>query len=97
MALRLKPNKEIEKFLLDLPAKHFKQIMMKVLKLLGNPFPQDYKKIHVNHVEYCRIDVGEYRIIYKIEKESLYLVLIEKRNDSEVYKALKRKTHLSTV
>lgn len=92
MTLQLKPNKGIEKCLADLPAKHFKQIMVKVLKLLGNPYPQDFKKICINQIDYCRVDVGEYRIIYKVDRAILYLVLIDKRNDDEVYKALKRKS-----
>lgn len=91
MTFQLKPNKDIEKCLADLPPKQFRQIMLKVLKLLNDPYPQDVKKITVNKVEYQRVDTGEYRIIYKVEKETLYLVLIDKRNDDAVYKALKRK------
>lgn len=91
MSLQLKPNKDLEKSLSDLPPKHFRQIMLKVLKLLNDPYPIDYKKITVNQVDYCRVDSGEYRIIYRVEKEALCLVLIDKRNDDQVYKALKRK------
>ncbi len=91
MTLQLKPNKDVEKTLNDLPSKHFKQIMLKVLKLLSNPYPNDMKKITSNGVTYLRADVGEYRIIYKVDQEVLYLVLIDKRNDDAVYKALKRK------
>lgn len=91
MTFQLKPNKGIEKSLADLSPKHFRQIMLKVLKLLNDPYPQDMKKIIVNQTEYLRADAGEYRIIYKVEGEILYLVLIDKRNDDSVYKALKRK------
>ena len=91
MTLKLKPSRDTEKFLADLPAKQFRQIMLKVLKLLSNPMPNDLKKIVLNGISYLRVDVGEYRIIYRIENEILYLVLINKRNDDEVYKALKRK------
>lgn len=91
MALQLKPNRDIEKSLTDLPPKHFRQIMLKVLKLLNDPYPNDVKKITLNAVEYLRADIGEYRIIYKVDNTVLYLVLIDKRNDDTVYKALKRK------
>lgn len=91
MTLRLKPNRDIEKTLADLPPKQFRQIMLKVLKLLSNPYPNDVKKIVMNNIEYLRADIGEYRIIYKVDNEVLYLVLIDRRNDDAVYKALKRK------
>jgi mRNA interferase RelE/StbE len=91
MILKLKPNRDIEKSLTDLPPKHFRQIMLKVLKLLSNPYPNDVKKIVMNNTDYLRADVGEYRIIYKVDEEVLNLVLIDKRNDDAVYKALKRK------
>lgn len=35
--------------------------------------------------------MGEYRIVYHVEDQILEILLIEKRNDSEVYKKLKRK------
>jgi len=91
MSLKLKPSRDSEKFLADVPPKQFRQIMLKVLNLLNNPLPNDVKKIPLNGVTYLRADVGEYRIIYKTESETLYLVLIDKRNDDAVYKALKRK------
>lgn len=91
MTLKLKPNRDIQKTLIDLPLKHFRQIMLKVLKLLSNPYPNDVKKIVMNNTEYPRVDVGEYRIIYKVDEEVLYWVLIDKRNDDAVYKTLKRK------
>ena len=39
-----------------------------------------------------RADVGEYRIIYTVENDTLNVFVIGKRNDAEVYKKLKRKT-----
>jgi mRNA interferase RelE/StbE len=40
---------------------------------------------------YYRADVGEYRIVYQVEEQTLEILLIEKRNDDEIYKQLKRK------
>ena len=91
MTLKIKPSRDTEKSLADLPAKQFRQIMLKVLKLLSNPMPNDVKKIVLNGISYLRVDIGEYRIIYRVKDGTLYLVLINKRNDDEVYKALKRK------
>ncbi len=40
---------------------------------------------------YQRIDSGEYRIVYRFDAENIYVILIGKRNDDEVYRKLKRK------
>ena len=37
-----------------------------------------------------RVDSGEYRIIYKVIGETLYVPLVGRRNDDDVYKRLKR-------
>ncbi len=41
--------------------------------------------------EFLRVDSGEYRIVYRVneEEKTIYVILIEKRNDDEVYKILK--------
>jgi mRNA interferase RelE/StbE len=46
----------------------------------------------VGYTDFFRVDVGEYRIIYKIhEAENMVLMpIIGKRNDGEVYKKFKR-------
>ena len=41
--------------------------------------------------EYRRADVGEYRIVYRFDRDFIYVALIGKRNDSDIYKRLKRK------
>ncbi|AAY61453.1 putative cytotoxic translational repressor of toxin-antitoxin (TA) system RelE [Rickettsia felis str. Pedreira] len=33
--------------------------------------------------------IGEYRIIYRFNETTIYVILVGKRNDSEVYKLLK--------
>jgi len=40
---------------------------------------------------YLRLAVGEYRVIYRDDEETVHVVLVGKRNDSEVYRALQRK------
>jgi mRNA interferase RelE/StbE len=41
--------------------------------------------------DYKKVDSGEYRIVYRVsdEEKTIYVILIEKRNDDEVYKILK--------
>ena len=38
---------------------------------------------------YRRADIGEYRIVYRVEGDCLKVALIGKRNDDEVYRQLK--------
>ncbi len=38
-----------------------------------------------------RADIGEYRIVYRVEGDTLYLTVIGKRNDSSVYRIVARK------
>lgn len=91
MSLKLEISKQVGKSLEHLQAKYFKQILGKIIKLLEDPYPQDLKKIKIEGKEYFRVDSGEYRIIYRATTTVLTLVLIDKRNDDTVYKALRRK------
>ena len=86
--LNIKLSKKSKKFIEGIQPKHARQIKAKLLELMENPYPADVKKL----IDYpfFRVDSGEYRIIYSVEKEILLIFLIGKRNDSEVYKQLKR-------
>jgi len=87
--LVLKPSKAAVRFIQDLPAKQFRQIWLKVLGLLTEPFPNDSSKLQ--GYDFYRVDFGEYRIIYQVvDNTTLDLILIGKRNDDAVYKQLKR-------
>ena len=77
------------KFLDHLPAKQFRQVVTKVFALMENPEPQDSKALA--GFEYRRADIGEYRIVYRFDRDFLFVAVIAKRNDSEVYKLLKHK------
>ncbi len=77
------------KFLDKLPAKQFKQIIAKVFALLRDPFPNDSSQLKGDDA--YRADIGEYRIIYIIEKDTLIVLAIGKRNDGDVYKRYSRK------
>ena len=86
--LKLELDRNIDKFLSRIPIKHAGQISKKIQLLRSNPKPPDAKQL--NGYDLLRADSGEYRIIYQFDKEKLYIVLIGKRNDDEVYKILKR-------
>lgn len=92
--LKILFSKNSQKFLQKLTQKkHLKQIQIKIQKLLqDDPYPSDYKHLLGELKGYLRVDIGEYRIIYKVETAPNYLkiILVGRRNDSEAYKQAKR-------
>ncbi|KKU59564.1 MAG: hypothetical protein UX81_C0008G0014 [Parcubacteria group bacterium GW2011_GWA2_47_12] len=87
--LKFNPSKVSEKFLRKLPPKHRRQVAEKIYKLTENPKPSDATTLK-GYNNYYRADIGEYRIVYRWSSAALYVPLIGKRNDDEVYRKLKR-------
>ena len=81
-------EKRAQRFIEKLLPKHAGQISDKIGELQKNPFPQDYKR--VKQSPYFRVDSGEYRIVYQVIGNTLYVPLVGKRNDDEVYRRLRR-------
>ncbi len=86
--LKLDVERRAEKFVRKLLPKHRRQISGKIIELCSDPVPPDSEQI--TGFPYRRVDIGEYRIIYRIEHKTLWIPLIGKRNDDDVYKRLKR-------
>ncbi|MDQ2695275.1 MAG: type II toxin-antitoxin system RelE/ParE family toxin [Pseudomonadota bacterium] len=86
--LKLQLAKNCLKFLRTLNPKQHRQVTQAVLELTQTPEPQDSAPL-AGH-PYRRVDVGEYRIIYQIKGNTLLVPLIGKRNDDEIYRALRR-------
>lgn len=89
--LSLDLTKDACKFWKSLDSKQYKQIGNKILSLLEDPTPSDLKALQSSDQNFFRVDVGEFRIIYRIEASTLKLALIGRRNDDTVYKQFKRK------
>ena len=87
--LRLKPR--AKKAIASLPPKLKQQIKKSMLSLQSHPRPQDARPL-IGYENYNRIDVGEYRVIYRYEsKEDLItVVLVGKRNDDAIYRIARR-------
>lgn len=87
--LKIQITKRVYKFLKRLPQKQALQLKIKLQELQVNPFPQDSKML-IGYSDYYRVSVGEYRIVYRVDENTLFISLIGKRNDGEVYKKLKQ-------
>ena len=85
---KLQLSKDVRKFLDNLPPKPFRKIVNKIFALLDNPRPQDSQEL--KGYPFRRSDIGEYRVLYDVQENTLRIVLIGKRNDDEIYKDLAR-------
>jgi mRNA interferase RelE/StbE len=81
-------NKAVLKELEELPAKQYRQVVSAILDLLAEPCPHYSRALE--GTPYRRLAVGEYRVIYRADEESVHVLVVGKRNDDEVYRQLKR-------
>jgi mRNA interferase RelE/StbE len=89
--VRITLSKHSAKFLNKLSSgKESNQITMKTKQLAANGHLNDSRKLKGVLSDFHRVDIGEFRIIYRIENDSLFILAIGKRNDSEVYKTAER-------
>jgi mRNA interferase RelE/StbE len=79
---------DVVKFLRGLEAKFCKQVILTILALSRDPRPHDSEQL--KGFPYYRVDVGEFRIVYRFDADCVYVAHIGKRNDAEVYRWLNR-------
>lgn len=84
--LKLNITKQAIKFFRSVPAKQYRQVFNKILALMEDPEPPDSSPLIGS--PYRRADIGEYRIIYRVEN-CLKVALVGERNDDEIYRQLK--------
>ncbi len=87
---KLSFDRDVPKFLSALAGKQYEQIVAKILDLAQNPEPHDSQKLQ-GYEELRRIDSGEFRIVYHYDDETIFIDLVGKRNDDEIYRDLSRK------
>ena len=83
-------TREALDFIAGLEAKPFKQVMAKVLSLLVDPIPADSSALR-GYKGLFRADIGEHRIVYRYNDTAVSVLVVDKRNDDQVYKKLGRK------
>lgn len=88
--LKIDPSKQSKKFVRKLSAKQQRQIGAKITELRSDPEPYDSQKLKGFEEPVFRADQGEYRILYRFDRTTLYVLVVERRNDDQVYKKLSR-------
>ena len=76
------------KFLRTLDPRQFHQVVTALFRLLQDPEPHDSASL--TGYPFRRVDIGEYRIVYRVDGEHLRVPLIGRRNDDDVYRRLRR-------
>jgi mRNA interferase RelE/StbE len=89
---RLAITKEAYGFVRGLESKQFKQVINKILSLLIEVKPADSSSLQ-GYEKFLRVDSGEYRIVYEFDESTVFVLVVGKRNDDQVYKKLSRKSH----
>jgi mRNA interferase RelE/StbE len=87
-ARALQYTSDLIKTLERLERKHCGQVSFRILELAHNPVPHDSRELR-DYAPYRRVDIGEYRIIYRFDETTVYVAAAGKRNDSEIYRFLK--------
>jgi mRNA interferase RelE/StbE len=86
---RINLSKDAERVLRKLPAKHARQIAERLQALADDPALPGTAELK-GYAPLRRAKAGEYRIIYYLEGDVLFVPLIGKRNDDEVYRLIER-------
>ncbi len=86
---KLALHKAVAKELPGLPAKQYRQVVSAIFDLPGEPTP--HYSMPLQGTAHHRLAVGEYRVIYRLDDESVHVVVFGKRNDDEVYRQLDRR------
>jgi mRNA interferase RelE/StbE len=87
--LNLDLSKEAAKFLQKMPAKHARQVAERIMALRQAPSEVPTEDLK-GYAPFRRLTSGEYRIVYFIEGETVFVTLVGKRNDDDIYKQLAR-------
>ena len=82
---KIKWKKSAFKELRNIHDKYIPKIIDSVENLSANPFPSGVKKLSGSKKTF-RIKVGNYRIIYEIEKQKLIIQIVRVRHRKDVYK-----------
>ncbi|RLC40100.1 MAG: type II toxin-antitoxin system RelE/ParE family toxin [Candidatus Coatesbacteria bacterium] len=86
-ALEIFWRRSAEKDLRKIPTKTVPRIINKIEKLSDNPLPGGVRKLE-GAVRTYRVKVGEYRVVYQIDRETNKIIIIYIRHRKDAYKDL---------
>ncbi|MBS3953768.1 MAG: type II toxin-antitoxin system RelE/ParE family toxin [Methylomicrobium sp.] len=88
MSYRLLLHKSVTKFLEKLNEKQRQDISDKLELLKDNPFPNQQLDIKImqGYEGLYRLRVGQYRLIYQLEADKLFIFLVKAGNRGDIYK-----------
>lgn len=89
--LKIDPSRQAKRFLKRVHPRHGEQLARKITELRENPNPPGSKQLKGKAAAYQRAEIGAYRIVYRVEGDTLRVLLIGIRADSDVYRRLSRK------
>lgn len=87
MAYRIVLKPSVEKALASLPRRALKRIDARILSLAEDPYPAAAKLLR-GEEGIRRIRVGDYRILYRVEKDRLVVLVVRVGHRREVYRRL---------
>jgi len=80
--------KELKKLSKSIQPKQLKRIQERIEALAGDPRPSGVEKIEDSDLDLWRVRVGDYRIVYQIEDDTLVIIVIRIGHRREVYRGL---------
>ncbi len=75
----------------SLDAKQYRQVVQRIFDLSENPEPHDSKALKGKTgkmQKLRRVDVSEFRIVYRYDAAVVEILVVGRRNDGKVYKNL---------
>ncbi len=64
----------------------YRQVRPVIRSLAENPRPHGYKQLHGKLKNLCRVDAGNYRIIYEIHDKVLIVVVVKVGDRRDIYR-----------
>ena len=75
--------------LAKLPRDVQRSVRSRIDALANNPFPPELKKLE-SEEKFYRIRVGDYRVIYQVQKKILLVLVVNIGHRKEVYRRISR-------
>ena len=85
MTYRIELTPAARRDLAKLPKDVLPRIDAHILALAQNPYPSGAKKLH-GPEGFFRVRVGDYRILYRVERQRLVILIIRAGHRREIYR-----------